>query len=63
MAGYGVKDANRELRFRKDRQPQRECPQCNDGYLVNAGQLVECPYCSTKPGFEGAEFEWEMAHA
>ena len=50
MAGYGVKDANRELRFRKDVKPVDECPQCEDtGFVINGGELRECPYCATKP--------------
>jgi hypothetical protein len=47
MAGYGVKDANRACRERKDSKPDTtSCQQCDDtGFVMQGGSLRVCPAC------------------
>lgn len=47
MAGYGLKDAARALRERKDAKPEvLDCQQCEDtGFVIYNGALRQCPLC------------------
>lgn len=47
MAGYGVKDANRACRERKDTKPETAmCQQCEDtGFVMMQDGIRVCPLC------------------